>query len=141
MALDELHARRLATIVTLVENALERMETALRGMQNDHAPDSANLTPNQVRRIHEEMEAVRKRLEEITERFSVRPQKPELRQAFAAELSSLWVILENALPERMKGYGREFAPEDRTDWERLIRALLRDIEQIRRSVLQQKSTH
>jgi hypothetical protein len=38
----------------------------------------------------------------------------------AAELSNLWVVLENAMPKRMKGYGKEFDPTDKGDWEHLI---------------------
>ena len=55
-----------------------------------------------------------------------------------AELSTLWVVLENARPERMKGYGVEFAPEDRAEWEDLITALMNDVEQVRGIVLKGK---
>jgi len=71
------------------------------------------------------------RLREALERFSVRPSKPEPRQILAAELSTLWVVLENARPERVKGYGRKFAPADKADWESLVEGLLRDLEEIR----------
>ena len=64
-------------------------------------------------------------------RFAIHPHKPDARQRLNAELASLWVILENARPKRLKGYGREFAPADRTDWEKLIQNLLDDFESIR----------
>jgi hypothetical protein len=55
-----------------------------------------------------------------------------------AELSTLWVILENARPDRMKGYGREFTPQDKAEWEKLIRALMDETELIRGTVLKGK---
>ena len=39
------------------------------------------------------------------------------------------------MPKRMKGYGKEFDPTDKGDWEDLIRSLLNDVEQARRIVL------
>lgn len=145
MALDELHARRLATIVNIVESALDRIELlfrSLEGVSNDQrahkeleskfvVPTKASITPPQIRQARELMESLRRRLREALERFSVRPYKPEPRQILAAELSTLWVVLENARPERMKGYARKFAPADQADWESLVEGLLRDLEQIR----------
>ncbi len=141
MPLHESHARRLATVVSLVEDAMERIEMTLQALENHVADphDSSNLSSAQIHRLRREMGSVRKHLEEVTTRFSVRRQKPDARQVLAAELSTLWVILENALPERMKGYGREFAPEDRADWARLIRTLLEDTNRIRRAVLDGKA--
>jgi hypothetical protein len=141
MALDELHARRLATVVSLVEDAAERIEMTLQAVEahGSKAPEASDLSPAQIRQIRHELESVRKHLAEVGARFSVRRQKPEPRQVLAAELSSLWVILENALPDRLKGYGREFAAQDRSDWDRQVRALLQDTERIRRIVLDRKS--
>jgi hypothetical protein len=56
-----------------------------------------------------------------------------------AELSTLWVILENARPERMTGYGRELTPADKADWENLIQALGQETELIRSMVLNYRS--
>jgi hypothetical protein len=140
MALDELHARRLAAVVSLVEDAVERIEMTLRALESPDSKQSgsASLSPAQIHQMRREMDFVRKRLAEITARFAVRRQKPEPRQMIAAELSSLWVILENALPERMKGYGKEFAPEDRGDWDRHIQSLIRDTDRMRRALLKRK---
>ena len=78
---------------------------------------------------------MRRRLSEALERFSVPVIKPDPRQVLASELAALWVVIENAMPERMKGYGREFTPADRKRWEQLIRALLHDLEQLRENTL------
>jgi hypothetical protein len=55
-----------------------------------------------------------------------------------AELSTLWVVLENARPERMQGYGREFAPQDKAEWEDLIQALMHETDEMRGIVLRGK---
>jgi len=84
------------------------------------------------------MATIRTRLQEGLAQFSVQLHKPEPKQMLAAELSTLWVVLENARPERMKGYGREFSPHDGAAWENLIRALMHEIEGIRAIVLKGK---
>jgi hypothetical protein len=35
----------------------------------------------------------------------------------------------------MKGYGREFSPADKADWESLIEGLMWDIDEIRRILI------
>lgn len=134
MALDELHARRLAAVVTICEGALERLELLLRGVETSREASSlaSRITAEQIHHVRANMEHIRRQLKEAVERFSIRRHKPEARQVLAAELSTLWVVLENATPRRMKGYGKEFAPTDKADWENLIQGLLHDVEQIRK---------
>jgi len=72
------------------------------------------------------------RLAASVKRFSIQVRKAGSRQLLAAELSRLWVVLENARPERMKGYGREFSPEDNADWDKMIEGLMSDNKEIRR---------
>jgi hypothetical protein len=137
MALDELHARRLATVASVFESALDRMELVLKSLES--ASDEP-LPPRdeQIRQAREKMETVRNRLSESLRRFSIRLRKPGPRQVLAAELSRLWVVLENARPERMKGYGREFSPEDKADWKNLIEGLMSDIKEIRRLLVKRE---
>ena len=133
MALHELHARRLATVAAVIENALDRIELVLQSLEGSEeaAQPVARFTPQQIRGARQEMTRIRRRLRDALRHFSIPRRKTDPRQVLAAELSTLWVILENALPKRLKGYGREFDPADRTDWEKLIRDLLRDVEQLR----------
>jgi len=137
MALDEVHAFRLTAVVTVVEGALDRIELMLRGIEHptDSTSTGARISADQIRRLRERMESVRSRLKQAVERFAIQRTKPEPRQVLAAELSFLWVTLENAMPKRMKGYGREFAPDDKNDWESLIQGLLRDVEHLRKIAL------
>lgn len=139
MALDELHARRLATVGKMFETALDRMELVLRSaLEGDASGESFGITAEQAQIIRDRMTKIRSRLREGLGHFAVLVQKPELKQMLVAELSTLWVILENARPERMKGYGREFGPEDKAEWEKLIQALMHETEMIRRVVLKGK---
>jgi hypothetical protein len=127
MALDELHARRLATVANVFESALDRMELVLKSLESADEDERG-----QIRQVREKMAMVRGRLSESLEHFAIRPRKPGPRQVLAAELSRLWVVLENARPERMKGYGREFSPADKAAWEKLIEGLMSDVKQMRR---------
>ena len=141
MALDELHARRLATIGNLFDAALDRMALVLRSAEpSTDGGETARFSAEQTRFIRDKMAMIRSRLHEGLRHFSVALQKPEPKQMLVAELSTLWVILENARPERMTGYGREFTPADKADWENLIQALGQETELIRSTVLHYRST-
>jgi hypothetical protein len=123
----------------MFDAALNRMELILRSAEEDSAIGESSWIPaGQARLARDKMAMIRSRLQEGLRHFSVQLQRPEPKQMLAAELSTLWVILENARPERMKGYGREFAPQDRAEWENLIQTLLHEIEQIRGIVLKGK---
>ena len=127
MALDELHARRLATIANVFDGALDRMELVLKSLQS-----AGEEEREQTRQAREKMETVRSRLSESLKHFAIRLRKPGPRQVLAAELSRLWVVLENARPERMKGYGREFSATDKAAWDKLIEELMSDVKEMRR---------
>lgn len=135
MALDELHARRLATVMNVFDDALDRIKLLLEGVESERkagietGSDGAELLS-----LASATARMRERLQAAAARFEVRRTRPPWRQKLAAELSTLWVVLENAMPRRMKGYGREFAPQDRADWEALIRNLLNEIERMQQRV-------
>ncbi|HXX24030.1 MAG TPA: hypothetical protein VEO19_12850 [Terriglobia bacterium] len=130
MALDELHARRLATVANVFECALDRMELVLKSLESAGEDER-----EQIRQVWEKMAMVRSRLSESLEHFAIQPRKPGPRQVLAAELSRLWVVLENARPERMKGYGREFSPADKAAWEKLMEGLMSDVKEMRRMLV------
>jgi hypothetical protein len=132
MPLDELHERRLATLMIVFGDALDRIELALATAQGGHPVDpEPPPTDAEIREIRAAVNDVRRRLEAAVVRFDVKRARPGWRQRIAAELSTLWVVMENAMPKRMRGYGREFRPQDQLDWESLIRDLLRDIDRMR----------
>jgi exonuclease VII small subunit len=130
MALDELHARRLATVARIFEGALDRMEQVIQSLDDGNA--TSPVRTEELQRAKEKMEHIRRRINDALVHFSVRLERPDPRQVLAAELSTLWVVLENARPERMKGYGREFSPQDKRDWTILIESLLEEVEELRR---------
>jgi hypothetical protein len=132
MALDDLHARRLATLISVFESAFDRMELVLKSLESASGSEPLAFKDEQIRRGREKMATARNRLSESLKRFSIQLRKPGPRQVLAAELSRLWVVLENARPERMKGYGREFSHPDKADWEKLIEGLMSDIKEMRR---------
>ncbi len=135
MALDELHARRLATVISVFESALDRLDMLLKTLETGREGEPSDIKSEQAHRAREKMAAVRDRLAASAERFSVQARKPGPKQVVAAELSRLWVVLENARPERMKGYGREFSPQDKADWDIMIEGLMSDIKEIRRTLI------
>jgi hypothetical protein len=139
MALNELHARRLATIANLFDAALDRMERVLHSTEEgSDRGEASRLSVAQAQFIRDKMATIRSRLHEGLRHFAVRLQKPEPKQMLIAELSTLWVILENARPERMQGYGVDFDPQDKVEWENMIQALVQETELIRGTVLKGK---
>ncbi|PYV15865.1 MAG: hypothetical protein DMG21_13780 [Acidobacteria bacterium] len=138
MALDELHARRLSTVITVTEDVLARIELALDQVgKSQHA--TKRLTPARIQALRREIASMRRVLDKAVERFDLRMSKPEPQQVLAAELSSLWVVLENALPKRLKGYGREWEPAEKADWEKTVQTLLHAVEELRAQLLNQSS--
>jgi hypothetical protein len=135
MALDELHARRLATVINVFDDALDRIGLLVEGVgRGDEPINGPRPDPGDLRSLQLAVGRMRERLQAAAGRFELRRTRPPWRQKLAAELSTLWVVLENAMPRRMKGYGREWTPQDRADWEALIRDLLQEIEAMQRSV-------
>ena len=121
--------------MAMCEDALDRLGLMLESVgQAGEAGTDPMPAPGELAALRAGMVRIRRRLELAAARFEVRRTKPRWRQRLAAELSTLWVVLENAMPRRMKGYGREFDPKDRADWEALIRDLLQGIEAMRQSL-------
>jgi hypothetical protein len=139
MALDELHARRLATVASVFETALDRMELALKSLESANGGDFSPIPAEDVLRARDKMRTIRTRVSASLDHFCVQLRRPDPRHILAAELSILWVVLENARPERMKGYGREFSRADKADWENLIEGLMSDIKEIRRLLVKREA--
>jgi hypothetical protein len=134
MALDELHARRLSTVVTVTEDALARIEIAIEQAGKSKHP-TRHLAPARIQALRQKIASMRRALEKAVERFDLRLSKPEPQQVLAAELSALWVVLENARPKRLKGYGREWDPHEKADWEKTVENLLHAVEELRAMAL------
>jgi hypothetical protein len=119
-------------IRAIIEEAFDRIESMLEQVRKPEGgpqPDASEIS-----NLRMSVGRIRRRLQAAAERFKVNRTRPQWRQRLAAELSALWVVLENAMPRRMRGYGRELAAQDRADWEALIRDLLHEIEHMRRIV-------
>jgi hypothetical protein len=131
----------LATIGNLFDAALDRMDLVLRSADESRdGGEGSSLSSEQTRFIRDKIATIRSRLRAGLRHFDVRLQKPEPKQMLVAELSTLWVILENARPERMTGYGSGLTPEDKADWENLVETLLQETELIRGMVLRGKDS-
>lgn len=126
MKLHELHQRRLEATVSLVENALDRMERLLsestpggivRAVEDTVAADERASLLDEIRQLRNE-------LQRFAEHYSLQRHPVDLRQILNAELSSAWVMLENCRPKRMKGYGVEFDPMARAALEDNVEQLL-----------------
>src|SRR6266567_215089 len=73
MALDELHARRLTTVVSVAEDALARIELTLE--RPGHG--GGRLAPARVQALRQKIASMRRELEKAMERFDLRLSKPE----------------------------------------------------------------
>ena len=89
------------------------------------------LSPAERRQILEELKRLRAVLIEFSSVVELEKHSLDVRQILAAELSSLWVMLENCRPKRMKGYGVPFQPETRQLIEQQIERLLERVAALR----------
>jgi hypothetical protein len=78
MALDGLHARRLATVITVFERALDRLELVLQplegGSRQPGVVTSGHFSPGQVQRLREAVQGTRQQLEYAVPRFPLQLQ-------------------------------------------------------------------
>jgi len=124
IALHELHQRRLEVMVELVDNALDRVERLVEKARREGIIKTVQnpfSLPERDRLLAKSRE-LRAELREFASRFGLRRHEADLRQILNAELSSMWVMLENCRPKRLKGYGQPFSPEA---WEALEESIER----------------
>ena len=62
MALDELHARRLATVASVFESAMDRVELVLKSLESASVNEPSPLKAEHIRLGREKMVTVRNRL-------------------------------------------------------------------------------
>lgn len=133
MPLDEKIRRRLETAARLVEQRLLRIERLLAGAAGEERFRAVEgVLPVADRdALAEQAAAFRRELAALGQRLALRPQPAELRRLLEAELSSIWVILENCYTQRMKGYGVAFDDRTRAALDGEIAALLARVREMR----------
>jgi hypothetical protein len=133
MKLHEFHARSLEATLSQADESIHRMEQLLaeggqdgvvRKIENTLSAESREILLVTVR-------SLRTLLTSMAQTFSLQPRPLDLRRVLAAEVSHLWVLFENCRPERMKGYGQEFAKDARETLEKNVDALLAEILRLR----------
>lgn len=132
MVLDEKIRRRLETSARLVEQRLLRIERLLAAAGEECFRTVEGALPAAERvALAEQAQAFRRELAAFGRRLALRPQRTELSRLLEAELASIWVILENCYPKRMKGYGVAFDAETRAALDSEIAALLERVRAMR----------
>jgi hypothetical protein len=107
MKLPDLPERRVAVTVRLVDAALQRMLAALAQGEHDligRALDNS-LTATEREELVRRVRALRADLATFAGRFKLPEQRTDVRQILNAEISTIWTLLENCNPKRMKGFG------------------------------------
>ncbi len=129
MKLHELHQRRLEATVSLVENSLDRMERLLAegGLNGIVRAVEDTLSSDERSFLLEKIRQFRNALHDFAEQFSLQRHPVDIHQVLNAELSSVWVMLENCRPKRMKGDGVEFDARTRTVLEESVEDLVAQV--------------
>lgn len=100
MKLHELHRRRLESTVQLIESALARIEGALRdggGTGIVHSIENP-LSESERDGVLDHIRRLRTVLSAFARAFGLGQRSVDVRQIIAAELFSIWVMLENPEP-------------------------------------------
>lgn len=113
MKLHEFHARSLESTLILADESMLHMERLLRerGQTGIIRRVENSLTPEMQQTLLQEVAKLRRMLAQFAGDFSLEPHLLDVRRVILAELSSLWVHLQDSRPERMTGYGRIFDEE------------------------------
>jgi hypothetical protein len=133
MKLHENHARSLESALNLADAAALRLERLLneRGQQGVVRVIEDTLSAETRSALLGQVRELRRMLAAMVESFSLEPHHMDLRRILDAETSSLWVLLEDCRPSRMKGYGQEFAPGARAALDATIDDLIAHVRRMR----------
>jgi hypothetical protein len=133
MKLHEFHARSLEATLCRADESIHRMERLLlEGGQNGVVRKVENTLSKESREaLLARVGSLRALLASMAETFSLQPHPLDLRRVLHAEISHLWVLFENCRPERMKGYGQEFAKGAREALVENVETLLAEILRLR----------
>jgi enoyl-[acyl-carrier-protein] reductase (NADH) len=134
MKLHELHRRRLESTVQLIEAAMARIEAALQESGGIVHAIENSLSPRERDAVLDHIQRVRAAIATFACTFGLERRSIDVHQIIAAELSTVWVMLENCRPKRMKGYGVEFDGAARAALEEALEKLLAEVESLRSTV-------
>jgi hypothetical protein len=134
--LHEYHARSLEAMLSRADDAMNRMEWLMFNAGQDGAVRKIESTLSVDRRetLLAQLRTLRSLLAAVAETFSLQPHALDIRHVLDAELATLWVLLEDCRPARMKGYGQQFAPEARAALEESVDQLLAHVATMRGQV-------
>jgi hypothetical protein len=135
MKLHERHQRRLEATVQLLEESIARCQRWLEGSgEGIVRPVRASLGDARRERLAKELEAFRIALGRFSAEFELQSRPVDLAQVLNAEISTVWVMLENCRPKRMKGYGAAFEPEIAAALNGSIDRLLEEVARLRHAI-------
>jgi hypothetical protein len=132
MKLHELPERRVAVTIRLVDAALLRMLHLLSQEHSSHLGRSMQSSVSEDERTDflQRVRQLRRDLRTFAEQWELPEQKIDARQVLNAEISTIWTLLENCYPKRMKGFGEVFKDSDRPLLEKSVRHLLEQVESL-----------
>lgn len=133
MNLHDLHRRRLESTVELIEAGLVRMERALleAGRQGIVQAVDDTLASGERDLLIGRIRQLRAALAAFAETFALEQRPLDVRQILNAEVSTIWVMLENCRPKRMKGYGVELEEAQRRALDESVDQLVRQVNGLR----------
>jgi hypothetical protein len=133
MKLHEYHARSLEATLSRADESIQRMEQLLitSGQEGAVRKIKGNLSKESRETLLAGFCSLRALLKSMAQTFSLQSHPLDLRRVLHAELSHLWVLFENCRPQRMKGYGQQFAEEARVEIEKNVETLLAEILKLR----------
>ncbi|HTQ61897.1 MAG TPA: hypothetical protein VMI32_16865 [Candidatus Solibacter sp.] len=136
MKLHELHARRLEATLSRADEAIHRMESLLMNDEQDGAVRKIEnkLSPKSRETLLAKLHTLKIMLAGMAESFSLQPHPLDTRRVLNAEISTLWVQLEDCRPRRMKGYGQQFSQQASAALEEAVEELLQHVLAMRKGL-------
>jgi hypothetical protein len=103
----EPQARHVEVTLRLVDKAVQRVEFVLNHAVHHRGPAgiSSTLESETLEKLRPLFRRLQDTAQAFYERYGFRHRKLNLDRVLDAELSSLWEMLENCRPQRMRGYG------------------------------------
>ncbi|HXE74050.1 MAG TPA: hypothetical protein VNN18_00240 [Candidatus Xenobia bacterium] len=128
--LTEPQQRHITTGLKLIDKAVRRIEYVLERGVRHTGPSGvqASLDQETIEHLRTLMHQLQDDANELYRKYGGRGKPLNLDRVLDAELSSLWEMLEDSRPERMRGYGpmdAETAHLVEADMQRLLQLVLR----------------
>ena len=98
--------RHLTSVLRIVERNLNELErNVLYPVSGKTFKREQDLTPDELETVYRVIEAGRKQISEMVEKYQIQPEIIHTRRFLNSRKAKIWEVLADSLTKKLKGYG------------------------------------